>query len=505
MKIFKEMVSLVTKQRLNNLELIDDDFLDNNNNLYQKLFKGIAEGSFNNDEEAAKALYQSSASDKKYLMLKSRLKERLVNTLFFLNHKKIQDSPYQKAVYQCNKNYFCSKILLTHGARTSAVSLAKSTLTLAMQFDLNEIVLLCARMLRHHFAMMGLTREFDQYDQLANDSLKLVKAESKAEFMYESLLSQVARSKAYKPELANRAKDYFYQSKELSRYQQSFHLRLLHYRIGLLYYQVIRNYRFTLNLCNHLQAFLKKNHRYKLASREGEIALLKMVCCLYLKDYKNGKQNAEEALNFYAKGSNNWFVVLENYFLLAMHAAKYKQASEIFEWATSHQRFQYLSDEKSEEWKIFEAYLHYVLPGKIKGKEFKILKFINEVPIYSKDKAGLYPAILIAQLLYMIDRGDEDNIEKNIESLRIFGSRYLSGRKSVRTSLFIKMLRQLVNCHYKPDRIKIKAAALYKKLILADSRKQAENETTEIIPYEDIWRIILNRLQSKHIGFRVRH
>lgn len=499
MKIFKEMVSLVTKQRLNKIELIDEKQPDGKDNLYLKLFKGISAGDFTSDEEAAASLYNTTARDKKYLMLKSRLKERLINTLFFLNHKKIQDSPYQKAVYQCNRNYFCAKILLTHGARTSAISMAKSTLSLARQFDLNEIVLLCSRMLRHHYAMMGLKYEYGQFDQLANDSLKLVKSENRAEQMYESLLSQVARSKAYKPELATMAKEYFNQSKELSKYQQSFHLHLLHYRIGLLYYQVIRNYRFTLNLCNRLQVFLKKHHRFRLASREGEIALLKMVCCLHLNDYKNGKQNAEEALKFYVQGSNNWFVVMENYFLLAMHVGKYKQAGEIFEWATRHQRFQYLSAEKSEEWKIFEAYLNYVLPGKLKEKEFKILKFINEVPIYSRDKEGLYPAILISQLLYMIDRGDEDRIEKNIESLRIFSSRYLSGKKSVRTSIFIKMLRQLVNCHYKPEKVKAKALPYLKKLTVADNRQSVENETMEIIPYENIWNIILNRLQSKKI------
>lgn len=318
--------------------------------------------------------------------------------------------------------------------------------------------------------------------------------------MYEQLLSQVARSKSYSRELAVTAKEYFNQSKELSKYQQSFHLHLLHYRIGLLYYQVIGNYRLTLNLCNRLQAFLKKNNRYRLASREGEIALLKMVCCLYLNDYKNGKQNADEALKFYGQGSNNWFVVLQNYFLLAMHAGKHKQAADIFELATGHQRFQYLSDEKSEEWKIYEAYLHYVMPAKIKGKEFKILKFINEVPIYSKDKGGLYPAILIAQLLFMIDRGDEDRIEKNIESLRIFSSRYLSGKKSVRTSIFIKMLRQLVNCHFKPEKVKAKVTLYLKKLNESKYSQQTENETMEIIPYEDIWSIILSRMSSKKQG-----
>lgn len=84
------MVGLVTKQRLNNIELIDERLPDGKENLYLKLFKGIADGVFNSDEEAALQLYQTSAKNKKYLMLKSRLKERLINTLFFLNHKKFR-------------------------------------------------------------------------------------------------------------------------------------------------------------------------------------------------------------------------------------------------------------------------------------------------------------------------------------------------------------------------------------------------------------------------------
>lgn len=490
------MVSLVTKQQLNKLELIDEKLPNTKDNLYLKLFKGIAEGLFENDEDAARAIYQTTPKDKKYQMLKSRLKERLTSSLFFLNHKKIQDSQYQKAVYQCNKNYFCAKILLTHGARTSAVALAKGTLTTALQFDLNEITLLCAQMLRNHFAMMGLKTEFKHYEQIADKALKLTRAENRAELMYQSILTQVARSKSYKPELAALAKEYFHQSKELCRYQPTFHLQLLHYRIGLLYYQIIHNYRLLLNLCSRMQLFFKKHPRYRLASQEGEIALLKMVCCLNLNDYRNGKLNAKDALNFYVKGGNNWFVVMENYFLLAMHSIKYDEAADIYLKATGHQRFQYLSEEKLETWRIFEAYLYYVQPEKLE-KDFKILKFINEVPIYSKDKGGLYPAILIAQLLYMIDRGDDENIEKKIESLRIFSSRYLSGKKSERTSIFIKMLRLYVNYKYKPDHIKSKAAGFLKKLATAAANKISEDETVEIIPYENLWSTIMSRMRTR--------
>jgi len=499
MKIVKEMVTVVTKQRIAKPKLIDDQQPLTKENLYLRLFKGISDGSFSSDEEAAAAIYQAKPADKKYLMLKSRLKERLVNTLFFLDHRRAQDSAYQRAVYDCNRNYFCAKILLTHGARISAVTMAKNTLALARKFDLNEIVMLCAKMLRHHYAMTGIKREYTKFDELAKNSLALIKAETRAEFMYESLLARVSRSKAYSKELAATAKKYFNQSKELSKYQRSFHIYLLHYRIGLLYYQIIRNYRLTLKMCNRLQSFLKKHQHFRLPSREGEIALLKMACCLYLKDYKNGKTNAEEALKFYTQGSNNWFVVMENYFILSMHAGKYKMAEEIFEQVIHHSRFQYLSAEKMEEWKIFEAYLNYGSPdsGKKEEKEFKILKFINEVPIYSKDKEGLYATILIAQILFMIDRGDEDGVEKKVEALRIFSSRHLSGQNTIRTTNFIKLLRKLVNNNYRLERIKVKSAAYLTKLKGAQLSQRSKAEAIEIIPYENIWKLIVTRLEYK--------
>src|ERR1043165_7816874 len=201
MKVFKEMVSLVTNQQLNKIEVIDERQPLSAGNLYQQLFDGISKGTFTSDEQAASALYQTSPSDKKYQMLKSRLKDRLINTLFFINHKKIQESAYQLSVYQCNRNYFCAKLLLTHGARTSAIAMARTTLTQAEKFDLNEIAYLCARMLRHHYSMAGLKKEYKHYHHLVTEFLKKVKAENRAEFMYESLVAQFGRSKAIQPEV----------------------------------------------------------------------------------------------------------------------------------------------------------------------------------------------------------------------------------------------------------------------------------------------------------------
>ncbi len=496
MKVFREMVDLVTKQSLQKIEVIDESTPLNKENLYLQLFKGISDGSISTDEEAASIIYQTSPTNKKYQMLKSRLKDRLTNSLFFLNHKKIHDSPFQQAAFLCNKNYFCAKILLTHGARTSAIAMAKSTLTLAEKFDINEITLLCSRMLRNHYAMAGMKRDHQYYSEKVSGALKKIRAESRAEFMYETLVVEYGKSKAHRPELATKAKEYFEQCKELAKYQDSFHLHLSYYRTGMLYYQIVRNYQSLLSLCSRFQDYLKKHPEFYRASLEGEIALLKLGCCFNLRDYKNGKVNADEALKHYVKGRNNWFTVMENYFLLTMHTEKFEEALDILEETTHEPRFQYMDDAKKEAWKIYEAYLNYLLPGNQKLKDFKLLKFLNEVPIYSKDKTGYYAAILIAQILYLIDRWDEDGLEKKIESLRIFSLRNLSGNTAPRTFIFIKMLRQLLNNNYDFKKVKIKTNAAVEKLEGAHS-KQVEVDTMEIIPYEKIWTIILNRLQEK--------
>jgi hypothetical protein len=297
--------------------------------------------------------------------------------------------------------------------------------------------------------------------------------------------------------LAETARDCFNQCKELVKEHKSFHLTLLYYRTGMLYYQIIRNYKLLLNLCNNAQSYLRKHSEFYVASREGEIALLKMVCYLYLKDFENGKLNAEEAQKFYSKGSNNWFVLMENYFLLTMHTGKFEKAVEVFEEVTQHPRFPYLSEEKKEAWKIFDAYLNYIFPGQFKSKEFKLMRFLNDVPIFSKDKAGFYPTVLIAQVLFLIDKGEDDQLEKVIESLRIYSSRHLGGKKAPRTTLFIKMLRQLVNFQYNPKKVKARTRIYLEKLKTPELNKQEEVDAMEIIPYENAWEIIMKRLETK--------
>lgn len=107
--------------------------------------------------------------------------------------------------------------------------------------------------------------------------------------------------------------------------------------------------------------------------------------------------------------------------------------------------------------------------------------------------------MLIAQILFLIERNEEDQLEKVIESLRIYSSRHLSGKKAPRTTLFIKMLRQLANFQYNPQKVKQRTQSLHQQLKSHEMNSQEEVDAMEIIPYEMAWDIIIGRLGTKPV------
>ena len=127
--------------------------------------------------------------------------------------------------------------------------------------------------------------------------------------------------------------------------------------------------------------------------------------------------------------------------------AHYAKAAEVFRQATEHPRFSSLDDVRKEKWRIFEAFLRYILNGRIDAEaggvaesQFKLMKFLNEVPTYSKDKRGLNIAIIILQILFLLDRRDFDGIIARAEALKVYCSRYLKLDENYRSNCFLKMM-----------------------------------------------------------------
>ena len=505
MKNLIEISKIVTKKRISKIEIFDKSLLNKKESKFNEFYEGLVNNQFSSDDDAAQFLYETTPLDDKYRQLKSRFSKRLMNTLFFLDSNDPSFSNYHSAYYTCNKNWALIRILLSSGARNAATKLANKTLNVAQNFKFTDIVLNCSRILMTNSSLSGKAKDYDDYAEIANKALIELGYEMKSEEMYQRLTIGLTTSGTVDEDRAEKASEYYDAVLELSKLSDSYTLHFNMYQILILKLQFKGDFKGTIEACEKAEQYLMENEPFKQEVKLASLALTKINCYLQLRDYENGRTNADRCLELFSEGSNNWFVFLEVYFLLAMHTENYINAAGIYLKVINHPRFQYTAPERQEKWKIFEAYINYIFETEDLNKDlltengkrkFRLLKFLNEVPHFSKDKKGFNVAILVLQILYMLEKGDYTGIINRSEALNVYCSRYLRKDDSFRSSCFLKMLLTMEKEDFKIDRTRQMAMKYFKKMTDIEEANNVVHEW-EIIPYETLWDKVLNRLGTK--------
>ncbi|MBK7441301.1 MAG: hypothetical protein WAT43_07610 [Chitinophagales bacterium] len=507
MKNLIEISKVVTKKRISKIEIFDKSLLNRKESKFNEFYEGLVNDKFNTDEEAAMMLYNTSPLDDKYRQLKSRFSKRLLNTLFFLDSNDPSFSDYHRANYTCNKNWAQIRILLNSGARNAAIKIATKTLGVAEIYRFSDIILNCSRILMNNASLNGDDKEYEMYAALTNKALRDVDYEIRAEEMYQRLTINFAMSASSTTELAQTADKNLEAVNKLCEQSNSYQLHYMKYQIRIMVAQIKGQYLQTIKVCEEAEQYLNDNPNFNQKVKLANLALIKISSYLQLRDYENGRMNAEKCLELVAEGSNNWFIFLEYYFLLAMHTENYINAAGIFIKVINHPRFVYTSDERKEKWKIFESYINYIfetenldrdlLASDPTKRKFRLLKFLNEVPNFSKDKKGYNVSILVVQIIYMLEKGEYTGIINRSEALNVYCSRYLRKDDSYRSSCFLKMLLTMVKEDFVYDRTKQMAQKYLRKMQEGDPSGNNMVNEWEIIPYEILWEKVLNRLKHK--------
>ncbi len=498
----KEIIRVVGRKRLKRIEVFNDSGSANRKNSYYRFYHGVKDGLYNTDEEAARALCNTDPTDKKYLMLKSRVRNRLLNTLFFLDNSSA--SEYEQAVLQCNRNLMAAKVLLMNGARDAGESLLRSTLTMAEKFEITDVTLNCLLSLRYSASFAGNVAEFELFRRRFAEVSQVFALECKAEEYFQILALPFSRSHTKRPELAGVALQYVEEIEQERKKYSSFKLELVFFRLKVIAGQIGMDHDYVLKACEEAEIYQSKKKHLFAKIRLGEIAVYRMSAYLHLGRFEDGKAAADGSIRYFGDGSLNWVIYLETYFLLCMHTGNYVQASQIYDKVSSHPRFANVDETRKEKWRIFEAFLRYMLNGRIDAAagevaetQFRLMKFLNEVPNYSKDKRGLNIAIIILQVLFLLDRRDFDGIISKAEALKVYCSRYLKQDENYRSNCFLKMMLMMEKKGFKYESTSKITERYYH--LLKESRGDFQNgslHSMEIIPYEQLWATILGKLQA---------
>jgi len=461
MKNLIEISKIVTKKKVKKIEIFDDHSLKHKNSKFNEFYEALMIGKFKNDRDAASFLYGCSPTDDKYRQLKSRFRKRLLNTLFFLDVNLPSTSGYDRAYFSCNKDWTLVRILLSNEANHTAASLAKQILTTALKFKFADVIVNCSRILRRYAVSIEDEKAYELYDQYSKQYQNVLDAEIRSEELYQRVIMNY-----YKPATKNHELE-----QKIDVYCDAL--------VGL-----SEMYDSPIVIYNTFQ-------------------MKKMSAFLHLKDYKNGKVNAEKCLQSFPEGSETWFNFMQYYLLLALHTENYINALAIYKKATNNTKFKRLSLGEKEVWRVYDIYLNYIIESQgernpilkmQKRRKFRLSRFLNDPVLYPKDQRVFTILLVVAQLLFFLEKKSYSAATERIDRLKGYANRQLKKEVYHRAINFIRLLQQLAKADYQPKNLS-NTDKYFVRLEEEPFKYRGLISEIEVIPYEHLWNMILERLR----------
>lgn len=510
MRKLRQYVDLIQQFKVKKQEI--NALLGSEQTKIHRFFEGIATRRWADDEDAiVKELYGETFDTKHapFRALKTELKKKLKNMLFLIDFKQPDIlNDLQQAHYEVLRMEAAMKILIGRGKVDAGIDLAHHLLDIALKFELTNTVVVVSNVLRNHYRYMSPNqKKYDYYRRLYDEYADYQRLESLAEFYYCDVLSYFSNNRATKKWLQPIIQDYVSEllphKGTVKTYQFLRFLGLLEVTVHM----VVNDYRATLAVCDD---YIAQFERKSFAHNASLIMLYhqKQVCHLMLREHEASWKSAKKAAKWVIYGSHNWFKDGILFIQLCFHTGRNTEAMKTFLEVFKHEEFKNQPDSSQEELKIYQGYIQWLIAvGKIRPTDsenqqigsFRLTRFLNGIPTFSRDKRGLNVPILMLQILWAVAQKDYDALLQCLAAVSQYRTRHLKDTPNSRTNLLIKMLLLAPELNYDVPKIKQKAEKSYNTLLNITYSLQDETHEVEAFPYDMYWLYFLEMLESKTV------
>lgn len=502
MEELKELIQYVSKQKVKQIEIITEDGSFRGKS--KKLYDSIRNQDIDSDHEAMLLIY-GEEDEVNYRKLKYRLKQKLINSVFFTDVNNYGRSAYEKSQVHLLKSYVACEILTLRGLNELSWTLAEKILNSAIKQDRLDIALTITKNLRRKFAFNNFNKsKYKRYTALTKSLLEVYTLELEVQEYFVILISHIANKNKIDTRETNKIQDRLDELDLVIKSLSNYHVRY-YYHNALFYLAFIKNDVKQLNaICDEAMDYFSSRNDIPLIGQYSFI-LKKGVARLQNKDFEVAEEYIYKAINF-RKTTTSAAVHQYRYNYLSLIQflkGDYVSAYDSISIVINDKKFKKLKNNLQQNWYIKEAYLHFLIKAgrldesqaKVKLKRtFRMKRFLNEVPSPSKDKTGYNLSIQLIQILFLILDKDHELIYNKLEALKQYGYRYLKGEKYIRSRTFIKMLQKLKNGHMDLDSVERKAQKYLEVLLAHPSDYSDETMQIEVIPYEKLWEELLYAL-----------
>lgn len=461
------------------------------------LYNGLVNNEFSGESEVANKLFKTDPGNRNFRNTKARLKQKLLNNLFFLDYHKSSYTAYQRAYYECLNEIHQIKILLQEGANCIAIRKIPALIKKSIEYELYEIALDATILNRNELSRLGKCTPVNVSEEDIK-RIRLIQGEiSKCEDLYFDTLVLMNKSVSSYERIMNEIPRNIQRIKRASKRYQLRRLDVIACKLELNYHTINQDYKGILNVCSYLENKYVRNglERINVDIQFNELVFLKLFSLYVMDKNEAGIKYAEKVQGIFRQGNTEWFKFKEYQFLILMKAEKYHQATKVFRTVRINKNFSKLTETDQERWQIYRVYLLFVNDSKLIKWGFDIDKFNESTPGFDKSLQGYTIATLIIQFLFYFREADIKNQKMKLQQLSQLSSVHLDKRHNYRNSLFIRMLEIISEREYNFESISEKGATYLHKLKNAPIPPDGKLEI-EVIPFERLWEYILNILKT---------
>lgn len=468
---------------------------------YTALYKTINENPGIDDTAAKKKLKGQIDTDGDFYKTKARLINKLTGYVFLLDPKQQEFSPLMRNKLECYKNLLASLTFGHFGKKETSKYFADKAFKSAKKYEIYEIALLSARLLRQSHLFTGDLKTSAKFSREAKQAKQILDILDNSNLMIERIQEHFINSTSLKPHLERRAELYLKLHAAYVERYNLFILKINQLRLEVFKDQLAFRYKDTIPICNKAIELMEKSYlKNKIAF--GEFHFYKLLAWLYLRDYSSANQSSEKCNRLFSKYRYNWFIYKEYAFILLLHQKEYDTAVKLYLEVTQSESIATLPDRNKQKWKLYEAYLRLLsMVFRIRGMDEviheKIESFIDNLSVFKKDKQGFFIPLFIARLLFFFLKKDMEALYYLSKKIDNYYYRFLGDKTTLRTKQFFQLMKELIKLDLEPQKSKELLDQHKKEFEKTPLNSMFNFEGVEVIPYEQLCEMMEYSLQKE--------
>ncbi len=476
------------------IDLLPPTFEPNFAPRLNRLFLFLKENRGLSENEACVQHLKSIDRKKYFNKMKIQLRSQLGHSL--LASPSSPDNMHRTAYEDCYKDFAVYKTLLMSGKREEGIEIAKNLIPRLKKLEIHTLLHLVANDLLFHYSSIDDgSRHIKKYERLATRQLEIVHAESVIR-KYHSRVGLIGNTRvSFTPSIIKEFREAAEATLPYLRFGSASLNRLI-YSIVVARYVAEYDNDSVIRYCDEALASFPQNHPNSNAFRFSFMHK-KVLALAATGELESAKTIVKEACKLAPVGSFNWHIAFIKRITVCLYAGDYQEAYILYK---AHRQQKRPHKNAEAYWKIIYAYLYFLIhAGKIEPyneERFNLAKFINDMPVHTRDKSGNNISILIIEVIIRMQRDQFGHIIDRIDSIREYARTYTHNPETKRANLFLNMIIRMEAAYFHRSGTETKTKKLYNKL-QETPLKIGQNMAIEILPFPVLWELILSMLKDQ--------